>query len=214
MKTYTLIKPISAFGLALSLSLLVLTTSHSAWGQTKYYRYTNKEGVKVMNSFVPPEYVKNGYEIVTLSGEVLEVVQPAPSAEEAEQMAAQRQQEAQLAAWDESLLKRYSTIADIEAAKERKLKDFEASLSILRGNANNIRSQIEQVQARAAGIERSGRKVPDSTLNSLKALELELDDTEKQLELREVDKLEIAKKYDQDIERFRVIKAEQAAKVE
>ena len=194
--------------IALSVTVVALAGAANTWGQTKYYRYTNKEGVKVMNSFVPPEYVKNGYEVVTLSGEVIEVVEAAPSEEEAEQMAALRQRQAQLAAWDESLLKRYSTVADIEGAKERKLRDFDASLAILRGNANNIRTQIEQVQARAASLERSGRVIPDSTLNSLRALQLELEDTERQLEQREEDKLEIARKYDEDIERFRVIKSE------
>lgn len=160
-----------------------------------------------MNSSVPPEYVKYGYEVVTLSGEVLEVIEPAPTPEEAEKLAAQRQRQAQLAEWDEYLLKRYSSVDDIESAKERKLRDFDASLSILRGNANNIRTQIEQAQSRAAGMERAGRKIPDSTLNSLRALELELNDTEQQLELREADKAEIAKKYDEDIERFRTIKS-------
>jgi len=202
------IKKTLCLGFALSLVLSTIGLSQGAWGQTKYYRYTNKEGVKVMNSFVPPEYVKYGYEIVTLSGEVLETVDPAPSPEEAEKLAAQRQQEAQLAVWDESLLKRYSSIADIEAAKDRKLTDFDASLSILRGNASNIRSQIEQVQARAANMERSGRKIPESTLNSLRALEVELEDTEHQLTMREEDKLEIAKKYDEDIARFKIIKEE------
>ena len=185
---------------------LLVSLSLSAWGQTKYYRYTNKEGVKVMNSVVPPEYVKFGYEIVTLSGDVLEIVEPAPTPEEAERLAAQRQREMELGKWDEYLLKRYSSVADIEAAKERKLEDFETSVSILRGNAANIRGQIEQVQARAANMERAGRKVPESTVNSLRALEIELTDTERQLALREADKKELADKYDADIERFRQIR--------
>ena len=212
-KKISLLKP----PLTLPFCLILLFTiglSASAWGQTKYYRYTNKEGVKVMNSFVPPEYVKYGYEIVTLSGEVLEVIEAAPTPEEAEKLAAQRQREAQLAAWDESLLKRYSSVLDIESAKERKLKDFDASLAILRGNASNIRVQIEQVQSRAAGIERSGRKIPESTINTLRALELELQETEELLGQREIEKDEIANKYDKDIERFRLIKGETTAKAE
>lgn len=194
----------------LSLAVLLMACSASTWAQSKYYRYTNKEGVTVLNNFVPQEYIKNGYEIVTLSGEVLEVIEPAPSPEEAEAMAAMRQRQLELKQWDEYLLKRYTTVADIEAAKERKLKDFDASLSILRGNASNIRNQIEQVQARAASMERSGRAIPESTLNSLRALELELQDTQGQLALREADKDELAEKYDADIERFREIKSDQA----
>jgi hypothetical protein len=201
------VKTSPSFLLALTILISLNLSTPASWAQNKYYRYTNNEGVKVINSFVPAEYVKNGYEIVTLSGQVLDVIEPAPTPEEAEKLAAQRQKEAQLAEWDQYLLKRYSTVADIEAAKERKLRDFEASVSILRGNATNIRGQIEQVQARAASTEREGRKVPESTINSLRALELELEDTERQLTLREADKLEIADKYDADIERFQIIKA-------
>ena len=202
-------------GALVVVGLFVVAVSLPAWSQAaRYYRYTNKEGVTVMNSVMPPEYVKYGYEIVTLSGKVLEVIEPAPTPEEAEELAAKRQRDAQLAEWDEYLVKRYSSVEDIEAAKQRKLKDFDASMAILRGNASNIRGQIEQVQARAASAERAGRKVPDSTINSLRALEIELSDTEQQLQLREQDKLEIAQKYDKDIERFKIIQARLRANAE
>ncbi|MGI1679547.1 MAG: hypothetical protein K6L75_12480 [Cellvibrionaceae bacterium] len=176
--------------------------------ENTYYRYKNKDGVTVMNSAIPPEYVQLGYEIVTVAGDVLEVVKPAPTKEELERTAKQREREAQLAEWDESLLKRYSSSKEIEKAKDRKVADFQGSMSILKGNANNIKNQIETVQARAANIERAGRAVPKSILNNLNGLDNELKETERLIGLRLVEQQKIEEKFNQDIERFKEISPE------
>lgn len=171
-----------------------------------YYRYANDEGVKVLNAVMPPEYAKNGYEIVTITGTVLEVISPALTEEQKAEAAVRRKREAELADWDESLLRRYSSVEDIEAGKLRKVHDFDASLSILRGNANNITTQIQQAQARAADTERAGRTVPQALLNQITSMQNKLEDTEEQMERREEEKQKIAEQYDLDAERFREIK--------
>ncbi len=185
--------------------VFMASASHA---QQRYYRYLNDEGVKVIHSTIPPQYVKNGYEVVTAYGEVLEVVAPAPSEEEAEAYAAQREREARLAEWDEYLLKRYSTPDDIRAAKKRKVGDFEASLSILRGNANSIQAQIETVQARAANFERQGRKVPEVILTNLSELQEELAETNRLIAIRKENQRSLEEKFDSDIERFKIIRPE------
>lgn len=188
-------------------SLLLLTAAASG-AEQRYYRYINEDGVTVMDSRIPPRYVKHGYEVVTVSGKVLEVVPPAPSPEEAEKLAAQRERQAKMAEMDEYLLRRYSTVAEIEAAKKRKLADFEASMSMLRGNASGIEAQIQSVEARAANIERSGRPVPDVLLDNLEALKEELAKAREQIELRLEDKKELQEKFDREIERFAQIRPE------
>ena len=42
--------------------------------QAELYKYTNEDGVTVLDSHVPARYVKNGYTILSLDGRVLEVV--------------------------------------------------------------------------------------------------------------------------------------------
>ncbi len=187
-------------------ALLGVSLLHAA--ENRYYRYKNKEGVTVMNSAIPPEYVQFGYEVVTVAGDVLEVVEPAPTEEELARTATERERKAQLAEWDEYLLKRYSSVKEIERAKERKIEDFQGSMSILKGNAKNIKTQIEAVQARAADIERAGRAVPVSILTNLKALDGELTETERLMALRLEDQQKVEEKFDQDIARFKVIRPE------
>lgn len=173
---------------------------------TRYYRYINDDGVTVLDSRVPPEYVKNGYEVVTASGRVLEVVPPAPSEEEREERVAERRREAELAEMDRYLLRRYSSVEDIDAAKERRMASFEASMAILRGNAGNLESQIENLQVRAANMERSGRAVPQNVLDSLRDLQIELEKIHKQMEQRELEQVQEQAKFQREKERFLVIK--------
>lgn len=174
----------------------------------RYYRYLNDEGVTVMDSRIPPKYVKNGYEVVTISGRVLEVVAPAPSPEEAEEAAARREREAELAEFDSFLMRRYSSVGDIEAAKERKLADFDASMSILRGNASGLEAQIKDVQGRAADFERSGREVPEVLLENLRTLQDRLNRANEQVEQRLIKKRELEERFDREIERFATIKSD------
>ena len=79
------------------------------------YRYTNDEGNKVVAYQVPPEFVANGYEILSPTGALIDVVPR--QLDDGEREAAAEQE--RLRKWDESLLLRYSSVEDIEAARER-----------------------------------------------------------------------------------------------
>lgn len=193
-------------------TLILLTgfalASVSAFAQDgrRFYRYENDEGVKVMNSTIPPKYVKKGYEIVSPSDHVLEVVPPAPTEEEKAAKEAEAKRQAELEEWDTRLLRRYSTLEDIEKAKQRKIEDFEASLSILRGNVASIEAQIEEMQGRAANIERQGGKVPDNILESLDTLKAEREETQALIDKRLENQAAMEEQFDQDMERFEVIR--------
>lgn len=193
--------------LAVSLVVVLLFASVSAFAADRvYYRYVNDEGIKVLNAVLPPEFAKNGYEVVTLNGKVIETVAPALTGEQKEEAAARRKREAELAEWDKSLLRRYSSVADIEQAKLRKMHDFDANISILRANQNNFNRQIEQAQAKAADAERAGRQVPQPILDQISSLETKLEDTLDQIQKREAEKQKTSEEYDLDVERFREIK--------
>jgi hypothetical protein len=196
--------PIAKWMIAFLLAAAPLTAA----AVERYFRYINDEGVTVLDSKIPPRYVKNGYEVVTLSGQILEVVAPAPSAEELEKLAAQREQEAKMAEWDSYLLRRYSSVADIESAKQRKLTDFDASMSIMRGNANGIEAQIQDLQARAANLERSGTAVPQVLLDNLDTLQGRLVKANEQIEARLLEKRKLEQQFDSEIRRFAQIRPE------
>lgn len=173
--------------------------------EARFYRYTNDQGVLVMNSAIPPEQVRQGYEIVTLSGKVLEVVPPALTSEQAEQASADRMRASELAEWDRSLRLRYGSVAEVESARDRKLKDFDTNILILKSNADNVQIKIAELQSRAARIERSDRSVPEGLIANIDRNSLELEEAQSQIELRIKERRELELQYETDLERFKII---------
>ncbi len=176
--------------LLLSCVLLLLAGEASlVYAQGKeFYRYRNAEGNVVVDHRVPPEYVGGGYEVLSDRGVVLRVVPRTLSEEERADIHAQqhleaaaREEEERLREWDETLLLRYSSVADIEAARDRALRDLRVRVTILRGNRSALRQQIESHQARAADLERRGSEVDKSLPKIIADLQREVRVIERQI---------------------------------
>ena len=168
-----------------------------------YYRYTNDQGVQVLEDRIPPKYVGKGYEVVSLTGEVIKTVDPAPTDEEAKRMEREQQARREQERYDKALKRRYSTVKDIRDAKRRNLADLQGNIRILESNLNNVRGQISDLENRAARIERSGGQVSDTILNNLSTLRAEVIDLQAQIEQRKQECQAAEEKFDRDIERFR-----------
>lgn len=194
-------------GAALVASILMLVAAASE--ARNMYRYTNADGVIVVDYQVPVVYVSTGYEILNEEGVVLEVVPRSLTEEEKKDRNAQQELEAQAKAeqrrlqeWDESLLLRYSTVADIEAARERALRDLRIRLSILKGNRRSLKQQVENYQAQAADLERSGQQVDVARLVAIEDMQAEIDATERSIADRAQEIEDVSDAYQRDIERF------------
>lgn len=173
------------------------------------YRYRNDEGVTVVDWRVPAEYASKGYEILNEDGIVIEVVPRALTDEErrdaatAEQLTAEAQAERErVRARDESLLRRYSSVDDIEAARARSLRDLQIRVSILKSNRRSLRQRVENSQARVAEAERSGSPLPTTELDRIERLKSEILATERAIADRESEIDRVTASYQEDIERF------------
>lgn len=176
-----------------------------------YYRYINEQGNTVMNHSIPPQYIDKGYQVVSLSGEVLRVVPPALTDEAAEQAALEKAKQAKQAQTDALLRHRYSTLSDIEAIKKRSLLELQGNIDILRANLGSTRIQIENQHARAASLERNGRVVQPETLKLISDLEAEEKEIQVQIKQREHEYERESDKFDSDLVRFKeLLDAEQA----
>jgi len=176
------------------------------------YRYTNSEGTTVVDYQVPAEYVANGYEVLDKKGTVIQVVPRELTEAEREVRDAQqlledqaRAEEQRLREWDESLLLRYSTVADIEAARERALRDLRIRVNILKSNKRSLRQQVENYQAQAADIERRGQQVDAERLRAIEDLQDEIAITDRAIVDRQQEIEKVSQAYQQDIERFEML---------
>lgn len=173
------------------------------------YRYYDGEGKMVIDYRVPAEYAGAGYEVLNEDGVVIKVVprelteeeKQQRNALEIQQAAAEAEQE-RLRKWDESLLLRYSTIADIEDMRERSLRDLRIRVSILKSNRRSLKQQVENYQSQAADLERRGQDVGVDRLQAIEELQREIAATDRAIAERQREIQEVSAGYQADIERF------------
>ena len=177
------------------------------------YRYRNAEGNMVVGYQVPPEAVGGGYEVLNEKGMVIQVVPRELTEEERKTRDAEEKllreakaEQERLRKWDESLMLRYSTVADIEDAKRRAMGNLEIRLAILKGNRRGYKQQVENYQAQLADSERAGTQVDVEHLREIESLQQEIKGLERGITQREKEIAEISAAYDADIERFEMLR--------
>jgi hypothetical protein len=181
-----------------------------SWAEQLYFRVINEAGRQEIKQQITPEEAKRGYSVVSINGTVVKEVAPELTGDE---LSVYQQEQAALKEaerkrkeqedYDYALRLRFASMDDLEAEKNRKLRDFDVRISILRNNLKSRQDELGVQQKRAADIERAGREVYDSLTDNIKALEAEIQDTSKSIEQRLEEKNNVAKRYDQDGERLK-----------
>ncbi|MEZ5523567.1 MAG: hypothetical protein R3E62_01165 [Pseudomonadales bacterium] len=170
------------------------------------YRYQDNDGRVHIGYSVPPEYVVNGYEVLNEQGIVVDVVLPKTvldeRAKEMLKQAEERHRHELQAAKDEALLRYYSSAADVERVRERKLQEFDNFIDIQRANINTNRKRVAELQAQAAEMELSGQKISANILQTLDTLEHKIADAQRAIEFKEEEKQRVWLAFELDIERL------------
>lgn len=183
--------------------LLVASFSSAADTDKKmFYRYTSNAGNKVVSQSIPPQYIRNGYELVTMNGEVVKVVPPAPAEADAERIASERKAAREQAKLDKELRQTYSSAEEVDHAKARNLEDLRNTVSILQANLSSVKLQLKAQEAHAANIERGGKTLPSDVLNNISTLRTDEKDLNVQIKQREAEYQQASAKYDKDKLRF------------
>jgi hypothetical protein len=155
---------------ALRGSLLLIMLLPALAGAGELYRYLSDKGVVVLDrQGVPPQYIGKGYEVLDDQGRLLRTIPPAPTAEERAKLDQAKLQ----ATSDTQLLRLYSSLEDVDRARERKLTELDAAIAAARGNLQSLRTQQANFQSQAAEQERAGRAVPESVLVQISNLKAE-----------------------------------------
>lgn len=198
-------QPIQQILMRLLIGGFVIAISGHALAQTEkkmFYRYTTNDGHKVVAQTIPPQYIRNGYELLTLSGEIVKVVPPAPPEADAERIANERKAAKEQAKKDVDLRRTYSSVEDIDSAKARNLLELKNTISILQANLTSVKSQLKTQEAHAASVERSGKALSSDGLKNIVTLRTEEKELNVQIKQRETEYQKSADKYEQDKLRF------------
>ncbi|MFX5952735.1 hypothetical protein ABTE58_18840, partial [Acinetobacter baumannii] len=85
-------------------------------------------------------------QVLNDQGRVIRTVPPAPTAEELRQRKAAQAQ----ASSDAQLLRLYSSLEDVDRARERRLAELDGLSSVARGNLQSLKLQQANLQGQAA----------------------------------------------------------------
>lgn len=165
-------------------SLMTVLSLSAAFG-AQFYRWTDEAGNTYIQSYIPPEYVAGGYEIIDDNGTVLKKVAPQISeAERRANEAAAVNAEMQRAR-DEELLKLYRSPADVDRAMKTWLSRMDMEIRVKRNRIRIKENEFDTLQERAANQEKVGEEVDQDLLSQMKTIRLAIDQFD--LEIRQVE---------------------------
>ena len=163
----------------------------AAFGQAQLYRYVDDKGVMVLGNRVPPEFVSRGYEVLDSNGRVREVIPAAPTAEELKANRAAREAQDRQRQSDTTLLRLYSSQADLDRAHARQLAQIESLIQAARSEIDGVQDQREGLQERAAVQERAGREIDPQILQDLAHADAETQRLERLIEAKQAEIKEV-----------------------
>jgi hypothetical protein len=189
------------------IALIVLGMAAMVAEAGSLYRYRNNEGNLVVDYTLPPEYVAGGYEIVSKTGRVEQVVPPHrdPDTPEAESTESSGDVSEQLKE-DEMLLRSYSEVSGIEAAGDRRVSKLDREIEITQSNLLKNRDMQQADRVKAANYQLSGKPVPKALLKHMDDLVIQERDAEQVLEHRQQERASVSQRYIRYRLRFRVLK--------
>lgn len=182
-----------------SLLCSLMLTAPSLASADRLYRYVNEAGVTVLDrQGVPPQFVAKGYEVLNEQGRVIEVIAPAPTAEEMQAILAERAR----AQSDQQLRRLYSTPEDVDRAKQRKLRELEGMVTITTGNLASVKAEQAALQSQAASHERAGRTVPADLIGRIESLKSEQESLSRRILRFEESRQQIEDSFNADRDRM------------
>lgn len=185
----------------------------SLTAQARIKCWTNDEGVRECGEAVPPEYSQKGHEELNEQGMVIDEQDRAKTREELAEEARRarieaeklRQKEKQ-AEKDQILLYTYSSVEDIELARDQQIKSLQANIKVTQKRSEKIRENLDKRTAKAAAAERSGEEIEESLLEDIESLERQFRNNEKFIRKRHNEIKKIKEEYAAKIERFKELK--------
>lgn len=194
-----------------ALALMLLGTLLPAKA-AQLFRYENDDGVVVLSSTLPPRHASRGYTILDQRGRVIrEVPRQLTEAE----LQARREQEAaeerarrareERARRDRDLVRLYSSPEDVTRAMDRRIESIEGVIATMRAGIHRQRERREELQARAADLERAGRPIPDTLIEEIEAIEANIADREEEIAGRRREIEEIRDSFARDRARLRFL---------
>ena len=152
----------------------------------KMYRWTDENGDVHYGSEIPPEYLQQQHKQLNEHGVTTRVYKRTKTPEEAAREEAERRRRERMRAeeqrriaeqkrLDQILLQTYSSLDDMELARDGKITAIEAVIRITKSNIAGMRSEMARATAEAAAVERSGQTVSPRLRKQIAAVQEQIE---------------------------------------
>jgi len=178
------------------------------------YKYVDENGRTVYNSFIPAEYVKNGYTILNEQGQVLQQVPRAATPQELAAQAAAKEAETQALADriaqeenDKLLIRLYRAPDEIERKRDNTLQQMKTQQDLVGIGLGRATEEVARVQAIIDTARKEGREPAAGADKKLEAAKADVVKQQAQVDKIEADKAKVIADASSDIIRLRELMA-------
>ena len=197
------------------ISALLVTCPLGAAGGIKCW--TNREGVRECGNAVPPEYAQKSHRELNQQGVLIGETARAKTPEELEREQSEKRKQAaekaelvriarEQAERDRVLLYTFTTEGDMVLARDGRLQAIEVRVRHAEGRILKLNQSLENHRGHAALLERRGNVVPEELQKEILAVEREINDNRKLIELWRREQGDVRVNFEADLERFRKLK--------
>ena len=175
--------------------------------------WVNHEGIRECGDMVPPEYIQQGYMEIDKEGIVRDVKERAKTPEELAEArrlaaleAAKRRQKEKQQTQDRVLLQTFSSVSDIERARDARITALEAAIKLSGVRNENIRLKLNDHIKRAADSQRMGQAPTPALLEDIEALRGQIENNVRFIAEKRIEQEQIRQAHALDIERYKRLK--------
>lgn len=206
---------ITGFSLPIRLCLLVLLVGTAGSSVAATYKcWTNDEGVRECGQTVPPEYSQQRIEVLNDRGIVIRVEEPAKTPEQLEaekraeeQRKLEEQRKAEQRRRDRVLLNTFTTERDLRLYYQDKITAIQSLINIIRSNKDSLGEKLNELQKRAANMERRGEKLSDNLLQEMEQVKRQIKNNNDQIKEKQQELNDINKRFEKELDRFQELTA-------
>ena len=200
-----------------SVSAVILACSFSAHG--KMFKWVDEEGQMHFGDKIPPQYLVKEHEELNESGVVTKRQKAAKTAaEKAEDRRLEKKKkeealvEKKKQQRDRVLLDTYTTERDLIVARDSRLEAVDSQIQLAETIISDSNKNIDSLEKQVAEIKASNREVPADVYQRIDSEKQQVAVQSKVMASHKKRHEDIATQFNDYIERFKVLKAEQKAR--
>ena len=182
----------------------------------RIYKWIDENGEIQYGDSVPPRYSTTERSVMNDQGRTVKVYEAAKTPEQKaaaqvllQQQAEERKRAEQQAIVDHSLLSTYTSEEDMLMARDSKLASVETLIQLTNSRLESMQKRLNELTNDAAEFERSGKKLPQGLVNQMKNIKDQIEHNEEFMKNKQNEKKGIARRFDEDIKRYRELTSEQ-----